>query len=145
MLQVVYKALPEFRMYKTAQEVQDYLTEHGAGPYTLLPSLSGIVADIILTMNMNLTIPSGTTLNLDAEVSVVINSGSTLTVDGALTGTGTLTNNGTLTVNSANTLNMKTIVNNGTLTNTASGRIVTDGPRTSATLNNAGRIEALWW
>lgn len=139
-------ARPEtaFRMPMTAQAVQNYLTAHGPGTYTLLPSLSGNAADNDLTVDIGMTVPRGTTLILSDGIVVGIENGSPLTVDGTMRGDG-IFNHGTLRVNSSNTLEMNYIVNSGTLTNTASGRIVVEDMfRTGhgGVLNNAGIIEA---
>ena len=128
----------EFRMHMTADEVRQYLNDHGPGTYTLLASAGG---NNMLTVDSDLTIPSGTTLNLAAGIDIVIESGSSLTVDGTLSGTGTLTNNGTLTVNSSDTLSMQSIVSDGVLINAVSGRIVANDIFISADFTNFGAIQ----
>ena len=129
----------DFRMPMTTRAVQDYLAENGAGPHTLLANSDP--AQNTLTVDIDWTIPGGTTLNLDTGIAIVVNDGASLTVDGTLTGTGNLTNNGTLTVNSSNTLTMGFIENNGALTNNAAGRIVTNDIYIRADAANSGIIE----
>ena len=139
---VTYSAVAsEFRMPKTAQEVQDYLTANGAGSYTLLANSSGDPDGNTLTVDIALIIPNGTTLELAAGINVTIDPGGSLTVDGTMRGDDSyLTNNGTLTVNSSNTLEMDYIENNGSLINAASGRIVANTVETTVDWTNAGTI-----
>ena len=133
-----------FRMPKTAAEVQQYLTDHGPGTYTLLPSLSGNAADNTLTVELDDTmiISEGYTLDLSGGIDVTVASGGSLTVNGTLAGTGALTNESTVTVYSPNTLKMGAIENIGDFTVFGTGRVVvTNGLTTSNQLTVAGAIE----
>jgi ubiquitin len=67
-----------------------------------------------VTLESDLTIPSGTTLTIPGGATLTIPDGTTLTNNGAVTNNGTVTNDGTVTNNGD-------VVNNGTVTGTISG------------------------
>lgn len=96
-----------------------------------------------LTLDEDLTVPSGKVLVIGAGQTFTIQSGVTLTISGTLYNYGTITNNGTI-VNDSNIYNLSphtlnnygTIINNGTLVNG-------DGGENDGRLNNFDGAEII--
>ncbi|MCL2633672.1 MAG: InlB B-repeat-containing protein [Oscillospiraceae bacterium] len=106
-------------------------------------NVSGTVYGSV-TLQSNLTIPSGRTLTAPASTSLTIPSGVTLTNNGTLASDGGLQeinysriiNAGTITNNGTLTANYSTITNSGTITNTNDGTLTI----LFCTLTNNGTI-----
>ncbi len=92
---------------------------------------------VAISLNRNVTIMPGVTLNINNEGAVLtVGEGVTLTVNGTLTNTGTIINNGTI-VNNGTISNDGTITNNGTIHNYSDNTIVNNGQLFNiGTLNN---------
>ena len=99
-----------------------------------------------VTLQENLTIGEGESLNIPSEASLTIDSGATLTNEGTVTNNGTLTNNGT--INNSGTLPSNIggegVVNHAPTITTVSLPNGTEGTSYSQTLTATGTTPITW-
>ena len=131
------------KMPQTAAQVQAELNKSSVKGVILKPDQE-IPENNILHVDIPMTVSTGKSLTFSDGVDAYVQEGSTLTVDGAMTGTGSLWNDGQVEVNSSNTLEMGYIYNYGIITNTEKGRIVAAKRlATENYLDNRGIIEGV--
>ncbi|MBO4514840.1 MAG: FecR domain-containing protein, partial [Lachnospiraceae bacterium] len=135
---VAYLIMPQ-----TATTVQKYLNIDKYRKVVLLPG-NGTEDDNTLKVDIDLKTPEGKTLETSAGVPMLVQKGSSFTVDGTANLYARMTNEGTVTVRSSNTLMLQEIlVNMGVLEITETGRLVLGkGMTTSGTFKYAGTVEA---
>ena len=91
---------------------------------SVLDSNLTIDSAVTISLNRNVTIMPGVTLNINNEAAgFTIGEGVTLTIDGTLTNKGTIINNGTI-VNNGAINNNGQLLNCGTLVSDASGSVI---------------------
>ena len=133
-----------------AEEIKNYLDDSNVKEVIVV--LGEDTENNLLTLSGDITVSSGQTLTLDTGIRAEMLSGSSLTVEGEMTGTTsgqtTLTCRGV--VYNSGTINVTSIANYGTFTNT--GNITTGttgsfgvglwGSTSECTLTNSGTIVA---